>query len=106
MKVKTNFGEYDVVIDVAKYSSNNNTAIQLYENGDWQPFATITTNIIPLPENFIALDTNNCPWAEAFLEENGLIVDAWGELASGFCVYPVYEIDLNKLNELAKGETK
>ena len=104
MKARTDFGEYDVVIDVDTYTSNNNTAIQLYENGDWQPFATITTNIIPLPKNVVALDINNCPWVEDFLQENDLIVDYQGELQSGFCSYPVCEIDLDRLNKLAKGE--
>ena len=43
------------------------------------------------------VDTNNCPWAEEFIQENGLgeFTGIYGN--SGFCTYPLYEFNLGKL---------
>lgn len=105
MKVNTEFGEYNIFLDIARYSYNNNIAIQLFDEEDGCPFATITTNIIGLPNDCIAIDTNNCPWAEDFLDDLGVLIEPLGEIQSGFCEYPVYKIDLEKLEQLTKGET-
>ena len=104
MKVKTDFGEYNVSLGIAHYSNNNNLAIQLYDEEDGCPFATITTNICTLPAHIVAVDTNNCPWAMDFLKENGLVKSEWFPVQSGFCLYPTAIINLDKLEELAKGE--
>ncbi len=101
MKLVTHREELEVILDIEHYSNNNNIAIQLYDAEDGEPYATITTNIIPLPEGCVALDTNNCPWAEEFLESLGVLEDALGEIQSGFCEYPVYQLDLDKLYEVS-----
>lgn len=104
MKLKTEYGEYNVVLDVTHYSRMNNLALQLYIEETGEPFATITTNIYALPYDCVALDVNNCPWVETFLDEYGLLVRPIGIIPSGFCEYPVYQLDLEKLEQLTKGE--
>ena len=101
MLAHTEHGDYNVYLEVGHYTNNNNTALQLFtEHGS--PFATITTNIVDLPEGCAAIDINNCPWALEFLERYELVKDYWFPVQSGFCVYPVVQLDLEKLKEIAK----
>jgi hypothetical protein len=97
-KVETWFGSYDVVLKVARYG-NGNLAIQM-EEMDHSPFARLTVNLLDkLPDSQAYVDTNNCPWAVEFISENGLGRDTGETKASGFCVYQLYEFDLEKLME-------
>lgn len=41
----------------------------------------------------VAIDTNNCPWAEKFLTDNKPAVDTGRKVRSGFCTYPIYKFD-------------
>lgn len=59
--------------------------------GDWEPYAALTTNLGFADERMAFIDTNNCPWATEFLESNGLAKDTGLVGASGYCVYPLYE---------------
>ena len=104
-KVKTKFGEYDVTIEVGKYFYGDNIAVQLFttDEGFEEPFATITVNLADygiLGQNKAFIDTNNCPWAEDFLKENGLGEPTGRYGTSGYCRYPLYDIFVNKI----KGE--
>lgn len=95
--VETFFGAYDVSLKKSKYSSNGNLAIQMFES-DGMPFATLTVNLgKKLKDDLAYVDTNNCPWAETFIEKNGLgePTDRIGQ--SGFCFYPQYKFDLSKI---------
>lgn len=97
MKVKTFYGEYEVSIETARYV-NGNLAIQLYDKEDGCPFASVTTNLDTiLAENWAFIDTNNCPWAEDFLTEYDLGKPTGYAMPSGFCIYPIWEIDIDKL---------
>ena len=96
-KVETFFGAYDVNLRRKAYVENDNLAIQMVES-DGMPFATLTVNLgKKLAEDVAFVDTNNCPWAERFIEENklGVPTDRIGQ--SGFCFYPQYKFDLSKL---------
>lgn len=56
-----------------------------------EPFATLTVNLPGYTEEREAfIDTNNCPWAEDFLRENGIASDRHVTMRSGFCEYPLY----------------
>ena len=95
--VKTFFGEYDVEIRKQKYYDNKNLAIDLFDPVEG-PFARLTVNLgVKLPENMAYVDTNNCRWAEEFIEENGLGKPTGDFGASGYCVYPLYEFYLDKM---------
>lgn len=97
--VHTFFGDYEVWLTRATYLSNKTLAIQAW--CDEGPFATLTVNL----ENFLQgkdsafVDTNNCPWAEQFIQDNGLgePLGVYGE--SGWCTYPLYQFNLDEIPE-------
>ena len=103
-----------VTVIVTKYTNPETLAILLKcAESPWEDFAVITVNLVSSPygdvkyqdESHAYIDTNNCPWAEDFLQENGIAKpdprDIYG--MSGYCTYPLYEfapgyrlISLNK----------
>ena len=105
MTVKLMFETYEIVgIEVGKYTYGNNLAIQLYskdeEYGMVEPFATLTVNLCPLQEDNLAfIDTNNCPWATEFIEKYHLGKDTGMTRQSRYCIYPLYEMDLEELKK-------
>lgn len=78
--------------------------IGLVEVGGEYPehFADLTVNITaPCPDYCGYVDTNKCPELEGFIEKHGL-----GEFTglmggSGFCSYPLYLFNPEKLREIA-----
>lgn len=97
MKCRTDFGTYDVEIFVSQYCANDNLVVQLISPEG--PFATLTVNLGKLDRGYAYIDTNNCPWAEEFIAENGLGEPTGLTRQSGFCEYPLYVFDMNKLEE-------
>lgn len=101
--LKTEFGNYKVAPVMHKYQNNNTLAIELeLESGE--PFSRLTVNLDgnnKLKDNEAFVDTNNCPEAMTFIRENDLGKPSGGLGFSGFCAYPRYEFNLDKLN---KGE--
>ena len=91
----------DCVLMSDRYSNNNHIAIEIYsiEEG---PFADITVNLpetSKYPENYGFVDTNNFPGATRVIEELG-IGEFTGRFGfSGFCTYPLYAFDVDKINE-------
>lgn len=98
MKCVTDFGIYDVEIEVASYRNNSNLAILLNSPTEG-PFATLTVNLGELEEGYAFVDMNNCPWAETFIRENELGEFTGTSRLSGYCVYPLYKFDMSKLEE-------
>ena len=79
--------------------SNNNTALELVCE-DGIPLAVITVNLGDLlKKNMAYIDTNNCPWAEDFLIDNDFGIPTEEYKASGFCVYPLYQLDLERIGK-------
>ena len=103
--VKTFCGNTDVTIETANYANNGNLAIQLWcEDG---PYATLTVNLNhKCKSNCAFVDTNNCPWAEEFIYRYALGVPTGDMQASGWCIYPEYEFDLDAVNKYIKEELK
>jgi len=101
-KIETEFGDYEVAIELDSYRTDGSLAIELIDVEEQWPFAMIT---VCLPEegiagdNFTFIDTNNCPWAPEFIRNNHLGVPTGNLGFSGFCTYPLYNMDLNKLRE-------
>ena len=77
-KVETEFGTYDVSIETSTYYYGGNLSISLITE-----------------KSFV--DTNNCPWAEKFISDNKLGRPTGIKAASGYCVYPQYRFDMEKL---------
>lgn len=97
-----------VTVKFTKYTSNNTLAVQLLDaKAPWSPYAVITVNLQGNPfgmdsrqnEKFAYVDTNNCPWVEEFLEDNGIAKHTGIFAPSGFCTYPLYEFFPNSIWE-------
>lgn len=97
MKIKAWGSTYKVKPIIDNYRNNGNLYIGL--NTECEPFADLTVNICELSENEAAIDTNNCPWAEQFIEDYSLGTPTGRYLRSGYCAYPVYKFDLDKVKQ-------
>ena len=102
-----------VTVRYTRYSSNDTLAVQLIKaEKPWSVHATITVNLDGNPfgmdsrqdGRFAYVDTNNCPWAERFLEENKIARRTGIFAPSGYCVYPLYEINLDAIYEYEESE--
>ena len=93
-----------VRVIVTKYMDPESLAILLQcAKSPWEDFAVITVNLASSPygdvkyqdESHAFIDTNNCPWAEEFLQENGIAKPDPRNIqgVSGFCTYPLYEFN-------------
>lgn len=103
-KVKTPYGDFEVVIELAKYT-NGTVALILKGAEMHDPFAVLSKNLDDyLEDNEIYLDTNNCPWATDFIEEYKLGENLNEDEVSGYCRYPKYRLDIHKITALPKEE--
>ena len=97
-------GKVKLELEINSYMDNNRVYIGLVEvDGEYpEPFADLTVNIsAPCPDYCGYVDINNCPELEGFIEKHGL-----GEFTglmgnSGFCFYPLYLFDPEKLRKVA-----
>lgn len=70
--------------------------------GFMTPYCDITVN---LPDEELTddtcafVDTNNAPFLPKFLEENGLAKPTGMHGFSGWCAYPEYRFDMEKVNK-------
>lgn len=94
--------ETPVTIELGRYGSNDTLAISLW--CDEGPFARLTVNLAnhkpPLPYAYV--DMNNNPWAEEFIQRYGLGENTGDQAQSGYCWYPLYKFDLDKLRQIEK----
>lgn len=87
------------------YLDNNNLYLGLVtEDLEWgglTPYCDVTVNIDPLPYLHSCIDTNNNPQQVIeFLEKNGFGEDTGMHMFSGFCMYPVFRFNEEKLREI------
>ena len=101
-EVKSYGHTYNVRAELTHYMDNNTLAICLITDSG-EPFCNLTTNIMDsniwADEDHAFVDTNNCPWAEEFIAENKLGTPMGYVGRSGFCTYPLYEFDLQNLED-------
>lgn len=99
MKLHTEYGDYNVDAYKDNYG-NGNTAVLLIDQETGEEVVMMTVNLVelPLPEHAY-IDTNNFPEAVEFIKENELGKPLGPTRQSGFCEYPLYELDLDKLKE-------
>ena len=87
----------NIEIKVETYANNDQIAILLYEKDSWEYYGDLSVFVEPFEDkSYMALDTNNTPDAEWFVERYKL----WTLVSyvhSGFCSYPVYAMDLEEL---------
>ena len=91
---------FEVVPFRTHYMSNNTLAVAL-ETMDEGMFADMTVNIAEsdtmASKDTAFVDTNNCAWAEEFIKENNLGEPTGYIGRSGFCSYPLYRFNLDKM---------
>lgn len=93
--------EYELYVNVCKYASNDNIAVQLITR-DGEPFANLTVNIMELAEPLACIDTNNVARAEQLISKYNLGVPTGEVVESGFCIYPIYLLNLYELEKYSK----
>lgn len=98
------YGEtYELSFKISSYETYGNLAIIVMskdKDGFIEPYAHLTTNICPLEkDNLACIDTNNFPEAIDIIEKYKLGTFTGMRIPSGYCEYPVYEMDMNELNK-------
>lgn len=102
MKTYYKLGKYEVFLTTDTYLYGHNTALNA-TCSDGEPYATLTVNpefplespdLAYLKVNLYGIDV------EAFITENGLGEKVEGrEYKSGFVIYPLYRLNLRKIEE-------
>ena len=95
--------ELDVKIEINRYLKNGCLYIGLLNKTEdgWEPYGDITVNLREgAPDYCGYIDTNDLPEIEAFIKENGIGEFTGLVQRSGFCTYPMYLFDPEKLREL------
>lgn len=95
---KTDFAEYDVYLDVSEYVENKNVAVSLWSD-EVGPVAMLTKNLEKVEDGYAYIDTNNNPWAEDFIVSNGLGEPTGKVKQSGYCIYPLYKLNMDAILE-------
>jgi len=96
---------------VRRYAQPNNLALSIVvEDEEYgEEDVLFSVNIVPLPEGMTALDRNNYEsyglWQQIIelIRDNELGI-CRGEIPSGYCMYPVFQFDIEKLKALATYE--
>ena len=97
--IKTNFDVYEAILSAECYREPETLAVEALCVVDGRvtvSLATLTVNLDPYTgfgvqsDTEAYVDTNNCPWAPAFLEKNGLATATGERARSGFCIFPLY----------------
>lgn len=105
MKIKSAWTgkDIEVTIKTGRYG-NDRLAVMLvcYEDGYPEPYGNLTVNLPEesVPEGYAFIDTNNIPNAEQFIKEYSLGKPTGWYGHSGFCTYPLYRFNEDRLNEL------
>lgn len=106
MQYKTFWGATETVVPkLNTYVENNNLYVGLdcfdSDFEDWVPFTDVTVNVGKLPFLESAIDTNNNGNAIIdFLVKNGFGELTEKAIPSGYCVFPVFRFNEEKLREI------
>lgn len=106
LNVKTNYSVYkNCMLRLGRYMLDESLAVEIYNRQDGE-IARLTTCLCDptLPEDVAYVDTNNCPWAVTFLEENGLAEKTGKTKRSGYCVYPAMRFNREKIAQFEEEE--
>ena len=88
-----------VFFTLARYSMNNNLCINMVEVNEG-PWSTLTTNFdVVLAPDEAFVDTNNNTGIDKILVANGIAEPTGKGIQSGFCTYPLFKFNLDKVEE-------
>ena len=96
-------GETQVTFDIQQYMNNRAMFIGLMcnEDGYDEPFGDVTVNLSVAAPNYCGyLNVNDMPDIEKFITENELGEFTGFTQRSGYCEYPLYLFNVDKLREL------
>ena len=104
MLTLTKYGtEHQMTFKLASYAENGNLYVGLltHEEGYPVPWQNLTVNLsVKCKDNCAFIDTNNNgEEILGWLEENGLGRMTGNIMPSGWCVYPEFEFNMEKLME-------
>ena len=120
MEITTSFGNYDVEIVLDKYTADDSLYVGLVDKETGEPFADVTVcfdepllsassvssadpnAVNPNGLAYCYIDTNNLPEIEDFIKRYELGKPTRIAKTSGFCSYPLYKMNLEKLRSIAK----
>ena len=104
LELKTQWGGTErVSLEISQYVNNGCIYIGLVSCEDEfpEPYGDLTVNLSgKVPDYCGYVDLNNMPELEQFIEENKLGEFTGLVKRSGYCEYPLYLFDANRLNEL------
>ena len=99
---------YEGFITVDEYRKPKNTYLQLWtieeEFGYPEPYATMTVNLNQLEDGYAYLDTNNFPQVVKIFEEYNLGTYTGMSKMSGFCIYPLYKLNMEEIRKYGEEE--
>lgn len=91
-------GEEEVMLYKAEYKNGGMyLGLVCEEEGYIMPYADLTVWLEPTVGNAAYVDTNNLPFAEEFIEENHLGEPTGLMRWSGYCRYPLYTFDMERI---------
>ena len=93
----------EVQLEINSYMNNKGLYIGLMnrDGDDFEPYGDLTVNLSQKAPDYCAyVDTNNMPGVEKFIEENDLGEFTGLTQRSGFCEFPLYMFNVDKLREL------
>ena len=95
-------GEIKVSLEINTYLNNGCMYIGLVEQGGYpEPYGDLTVNLMgKVPDYCGYVDLNNMPELEKFIADNELGEFTGLMKRSGFCEYPLYLFNVDRLREL------
>ena len=95
-------GEIKVSLEINTYLNNGCMYIGLVEQGEYpEPYGDLTVNLMgKVPDYCGYVDLNNMPELEKFIADNELGEFTGLMKRSGFCEYPLYLFNVDRLREL------
>lgn len=97
------FKDGEFLLERAKYADRERLAVKAYVKSTLEYIGTITVNLEheEVNEDEAYLDSNNLPGIEEVVAKLG-IGTYTGYGFSGYCMYPRFKFDLEKLDKLTK----
>lgn len=103
LELKTRSGTTEQVTLFASTYENKSLFVGMttMEDGIPEPYCDVTVNLLEtLPPYCAFVDTNNMPELEDFLVKNKLAEFTGLEQRSGYCTYPLYRFDTERMRKL------
>lgn len=104
MNLNTSWGSSEEVqLEINNYMNNKGLYIGLMSRGEdgFEPYGDLTVNLGEKAPDYCAyVDTNNMQNVEKFIEDNDLGEFTGLTQRSGFCEFPLYMFNVDKLREM------